>query len=86
MTRLLDGIILYWRALMKIVRLFAILLLIAMSACSTAHKEIVVKQDIIPGWKLGYEHLGVLSVALDHKDEVREYVDLAHKNKFFIMK
>jgi hypothetical protein len=65
--------LLYRRALMKIVRLFTVLLLIAMSACSTAHKEIVVKQDILPGWELGYEHLGILSVALDHKDEAREY-------------
>ncbi len=58
---------------MKGIRFVVLLSLIAISACTTAHKNVSVKQVIIPGWRLGYEHLGILNAALDQRDEAREY-------------
>ena len=58
---------------MKIAKSIFTLSLIAVSACSTAHKNVSLEQDLVPGWKLGYDHLDILSAALEQKDKPREY-------------
>ena len=58
---------------MKTAKFFFILSLILIAACSTAHKKISVEQDIIPGWKLKYEHLDILGAAFEQKGEPRGY-------------
>ena len=56
---------------MKTARSLYVLLLIAASACTV--KNISMELDIVPDWKLGYEHLGILDTALEQKREPREY-------------
>jgi hypothetical protein len=58
---------------MKIVKFLFVLSLIAISACVSAPKKVSVEQALVPGWKLGYENLDVLSTAFDQKDEPGEY-------------
>jgi len=58
---------------MRTVRFLLALSLIAVCACATSNKETSVKQDLIPGWSLGYEHLGIISAALEQKDNPRKY-------------
>ena len=58
---------------MKIIKYLLIIPLIAASACTALHKKVPVEQAIIPDWKLGYEHLDILSAAFDQKDGCREY-------------
>ena len=58
---------------MRTAKFIFTLSLIAISACSTAHKNVSLEQELVPGWKLGYDHLDILSVAIDQKDEPREY-------------
>jgi len=58
---------------MKSARLLVFLPLIAIFACASAHKNVSVEQDMIPGWKLGYEHLDILDAALELEKDVKEY-------------
>lgn len=58
---------------MKTARFLLVLSLIGVCAYAASNKEISVKQDLIPGWNLGYEHLGILSSALEQKDNPRKY-------------
>ncbi len=58
---------------MKTAKFLFILSLIVIAACSTTHKKISVEQDIVPGWKLGYEHLDILVAAFEQKDAPRKY-------------
>ena len=61
------------RIVMKTMRLFIFLSLVAISACAVTQKKISVEQDFIPGWKLGYERLDIVGAALARKDEARQY-------------
>jgi hypothetical protein len=61
---------LYRRTLMKSARLLIFLPLIAIYACATAHKNVPVEQDMIPDWRLGYEHLDILEAALERENDV----------------
>ena len=58
---------------MKAIRFLIFLSLAAISACAVSEKKMSVEQDFIPGWKLGYERLDILGVALAQKDETRQY-------------
>lgn len=58
---------------MKSARILILLPLMAIFACASAHKNVPIEQDVIPGWKLGYEHLDILEAALEQEDEAREY-------------
>lgn len=49
------------------------LLIIMMSACAITHKDAPVKRNIIPGWKLGYDYLKILDIALAQKDTPKSY-------------
>lgn len=58
---------------MKSAKLLVLLPLIAIFACASTHKNVSVEQDMIPGWKLGYEHLDILGAALELENNVKEY-------------
>lgn len=58
---------------MRMLKLVAFLPLLAMLACAAGHKNTAVERDIIPGWKLNYEHLGILNAAFDQRDTTRQY-------------
>ncbi len=59
--------------MIKAPRILIFLLLAAISACAVTQKKTPVEQDFIPGWKLGYEHLDIVGVALAHQDEARQH-------------
>lgn len=56
---------------MKTAKCLFILLHIVACACMT--RNIPIELDVVPDWKLGYKHLGILNAALEQKHVPREY-------------